>query len=168
MGECCALAFLAGNEQHGSHRSGHTGTHRAYVRRNKLHGIVNTQARRHATAGAVYIYGNVLVGVYGVEIEQLRLYRIGRIVVYRCSEKDDTFHHQTREHVHLSNVQLTFLKDIRVEILRLSSYHAVENHTVYTKMPYGIFPKIIHICCCYNLKQKRGHRPFYSFFVLQS
>ena len=158
------LAFLTRNEQYGSHGSSHTCTNGSYITGNKLHGIIDTQTGSNATARTVQIDGNILAAIYRVEIEQLCLQGVGCIIINFCTQENDTVHHQTREHIHLGNVQLTLLQDIRVQILSLRLHHVVKHHPIHTKMLGSIFSKIVHIYITFFFKirnKKRGYRPHY-------
>ena len=116
MGQRRALALGAGSQEHGSHRGRQPGADGRHVGIDELHGVVNTQSGRNRPAGRINIYLYVLFGIDRFEEKQLCLDDIGRVVVDRRTEEDDAIHHQAREDVHRSDVQLTLLDDRRRHI----------------------------------------------------
>ena len=100
----------------GAHRGRQPGADGRHVGIDELHGVVNTQSGRNRPAGRINIYLYVLFGIDRFEEEQLCLDDIGRVVVDRRAEEDDAIHHQAREDVHRSDVQLALLDDRRRHI----------------------------------------------------
>ena len=65
-----------------------------------LHGVINRHAVGHGTAGAVDIKLDVLIGVLGLEVEQLRHDKAGgRVGIDLLAEHDDTVIEQAGEDV---------------------------------------------------------------------
>ena len=146
VGQCLPLAFFTGYEQHGSHRCSHTRADSGHITGHKLHGVVDAQAGGHAATGTVEIDGNVLTRVSGIQVEKLGLQSVGRIVVNLRTQENDAVHHQTGEHIHLGDVQLTLFKNIRIKIARLRLHNIVDHHSTHAQVASGIFSKIaIHI-----------------------
>ena len=106
------LALGACTQKYGAHRGGHSGANGGNVRGYHLHGVVDSEARVHAAAGAIHVDLNVLFGVGRLQKEELRLDDVGYLVVDSGSEKDDAVHHQARKHVHLGHVELALLDDV--------------------------------------------------------
>ena len=107
----CAHTLLAGNQQNRTHRRSETRADSSHTRLDKLHRVIDAQARIHRTARRIEIEVDIPLAVHGVQIEQLRLDDIGRIVIHLGSEENHAVHHQAAEHIHLGHVQLTLLKD---------------------------------------------------------
>ena len=88
MWQCRTLTFRACHQQNGGHRSSHTRTDGSDIAGDELHGIVDAQSCRHATAWRIQVDADILTGIDGVEIQQLSLQRIGCIVINLCTEED--------------------------------------------------------------------------------
>ena len=132
MRQCRAFAFGTGYQQYGSHRSSHTCTDSSNITWNKLHGIVNTQSGIHTTARRIDIDRDILARVYRVQIEQLRLKRVCRIVIYLCTQKNNAIHHQSGEYIELSYIQLSLFENIGIQIPGLRFNHIVQHHAIHS------------------------------------
>ena len=89
VGQCVALALLAGCKQHGAHAGGDAhgvGVHR---RRDHLHGVVDGQAGVDAAARAVDIHVDGLIGIFAVQVEQLGHNQVGDLIVDGRAQEDD-------------------------------------------------------------------------------
>ena len=63
------------------------------------------------SAGSIQINGYIFTGICRIEIQQLSLNNICRIIVYLRTQKYNTVHHQTRKNIHLRNIQLAFFNN---------------------------------------------------------
>ena len=112
-----ALALLAGYEEHGSHRSSHTGADGRHVGIDILHSVIYAKAGIYRSAGRVDIEADILIGVDRIEIEELSLNDVSALIGDLSAEEDDAVHHQSREDIHLSHIELALLEDIWVHIV---------------------------------------------------
>ncbi len=65
----------------------HARANRSYGTADKLHRIINTQSGIHRTAGRIDIDGNILSRIHRIQIKQLSLQRIGRVIIYLGSQR---------------------------------------------------------------------------------
>ena len=89
VGQSVTLPRRARGEQHRAHRRALTDAVGLDVAREALHGVVDGKSRRDRTAGAVDVKLDVLLGVLGLQEQQLRHDQIGDVVVDRGAEQDD-------------------------------------------------------------------------------
>ena len=144
VGQGRPLAFGSGHQQYGCHRRRHARANRSYGTADKLHRIINTQSGIYRTAGRIDIDGNILSRIHRIQIKQLSLQRIGRVIIYLGSQEYDTIHHQTGKHIHLCHVQLTLFQNIGIEILVLRAHYVVQHLAVQAQMLHCILSKIFH------------------------
>ena len=64
-----------------------------------LHGIIDGHTRGHGTAGAVDVHLDILVGVLGLQIQQLGNHKAGGGGVDLFPQKDDPVVQQTGEDI---------------------------------------------------------------------
>ena len=157
------LACGARRKQHGPHRRGQPRTDGRHVTRDKLHRIVDTEPRRHRTARRIDVYLHILRRVDRLEKQQLCLYDVGRIVVDGGPEEDDAIHHQSREDIHRSHVQLSLLDYRRRDVGRLHRLEVVQRKAADAAVSACIFLKFAHIRIFFVRKPPRRnaapHRP---------
>ena len=144
MRQGIALALLACNEQDCSHGSGHTRANSGNVALYELHRVVDAQSCMHAAARRVYVDVDVLARVGLIQVEELSLQGVSRVVVNLRAKEYDAVHHQAREDVDLGNIQLPLFQDVGVEVLVLGADDVVQNHTVNPKMLGCVFLEIVH------------------------
>jgi hypothetical protein len=89
VGEGEALAPRAAREQQRAHAHRHAEADRLHLGRDELHGVVDRQAGVDRAAGRVDVQGDVLVGVLGLQVQQLRHHEVGDLLVDRLAEEDD-------------------------------------------------------------------------------
>ncbi|CAN4073406.1 O-acetyl-ADP-ribose deacetylase, partial [Dysosmobacter welbionis] len=77
VGQSNALALGAGGQQKRAHAGGHADADGGYVALHVLHGVVDGHAVSDGAAGAVDIQLDVLVGVLGLQIQQLGNHKAG-------------------------------------------------------------------------------------------
>lgn len=146
-----ALALLACHEKHRRHGSRHACADSGNVARDKLHGVVYPETSRDTSARRIDVYGDILVRVAAVKVQQLRLQGVCRIVVDLRAEEYDAVHHQSREDIHLRHIKLTLLEDVRVHILAvhihrrlaLEAHDIIYKHTVHAQMLGCVFSEIV-------------------------
>ena len=63
------------------------------------------------TTRRIEIQIDIALAIRRVQIEQLRLDDIRRVVIHLGAEENHAVHHQAAEHIHLRHVQLTLLED---------------------------------------------------------
>ena len=91
-----AFALGARRQQHGAHAGRLADAIGVHIASEKLHGVVDGQARRHAAAGRVDVEMNVLLRIRHLQKEQLCDDDIGNRVVHWHAEEDDAVHQQAR------------------------------------------------------------------------
>ena len=89
MREGQALARRARGQQHRGGRGGLPEADGGDVGLDELHRVVDGEQRRDVAAGAVDVDVDVLVGVLGLEVQQLGADQVGDRVVDRRAEEDD-------------------------------------------------------------------------------
>src|SRR5215211_3899591 len=94
------LALGAGGEQEGPHRGGHAQGRSRYVGLDELHGVVDRKSCRNAAARGVDVQVDVLLGVLTLEVQQLRHYGVGHLVIYGGPKEDDAVLEEPRVDVH--------------------------------------------------------------------
>ena len=77
----------------------HTDADGGHVALDVLHGVVDRHTGGDASAGAVDIHLNVLVGVLRLQIEELRHHKAGGGIIYLFAKEHDTVVEQTGEDV---------------------------------------------------------------------
>ena len=97
MGQGVALARGAGTEQELPHAGGQPDADGRDVRLDVLHGVVDGQAVGDRATGRVDVEGDVLVGVLGLEEDQLGADQVGRHLVDRAADEDDALLEQLLE-----------------------------------------------------------------------
>jgi len=86
-------------QKHSRHAGGLSYADGAHVVLDELHRIVNRQARRDRSAGAVDVQRNIAVRVFGFEEQQLGNDQIRNVVVNRRADEDDAVAKQPRINV---------------------------------------------------------------------
>ncbi len=119
VGQGAPLALGAGRQQERAHRRGHPHADRVHRRPEVLHRVVDRHARRDDAARRVDVEIDVLVGVVGLEKEQLGDDDVGDVVVDRRAHEDDPVHQQPREDVVGTLAPAGALDDVR----RIESGH---------------------------------------------
>ena len=76
--------------------------HRADVRLDELHRVVDRQPRVDAAAGRVDVERDVLFGILALEVQQLRDHEVRDLVVDRRAQEDDALVEQPRVDVELA------------------------------------------------------------------
>src|SRR5262245_147816 len=87
--ERVALAVRARRQQHRRRRRGLADADRLHVRLDVLHRVVDREQRRDLAPGRVDVHGDVLVGVFALEMQQLGDHQVRDRVVDRRAEEDD-------------------------------------------------------------------------------
>jgi len=90
-----ALAGRPADEQQRPHRHRDPAAHGRDVRLDELHRVVDRQARVDDPAGRIDVHLDVLVGVFGLEVQQLRDDEVGDVVVDRAADEDDALAQQS-------------------------------------------------------------------------
>ena len=88
-GQGQALARRAGRQQHGGGRGGLPEADRGDVGLDVLHRVVDGEQRGDVATGGVDVDVDVLVGVLGLEVQQLGADQVGDRVVDRRAQEDD-------------------------------------------------------------------------------
>ena len=96
IGQDEALAFGAATQQKGTHRRGLADAHRADIRLDEAHRVVNRQPRRHRAAGAVNVKMHVLVGILGLQKQELRDNQVRHVILNRTDDKDHSLFQEPR------------------------------------------------------------------------
>ena len=139
-----AFAFGSRSHQHGGHRCGHTCADGAHIGRHKLHCVVDAQSRVYRTARRIQINRNILGVIDRFKEKQLSLNDVCHVIVNGHAKEDDAVHHQTREHVHRSHVQLAFLNDVRRDVTVVNRRsEAVVGQAADASVSDGIFPEFV-------------------------
>src|SRR5829696_3071159 len=94
------LVLGAGGEQEGPHRGGHPEGCRGDVGLDELHGVVDRKSCRDAATRGVDVEVDVLLWVLALEVQELRHYGVGHLVIYGGPEEDDAVLQQSRVDVH--------------------------------------------------------------------
>ena len=89
VGQRHALARRPAGQEQRAHRHRDAEADRLHVAADELHGVVDRQPRVDDAAGRVDVEGDVLVGVLGLEMEQLGDDQVRDLVVDRGAEEDD-------------------------------------------------------------------------------
>ena len=89
VGQRHALALRAPGQQQRAHRHRDADADRLHVRLDELHRVVDRQARVDRAARRVDVERDVLLGVLGLEVQQLRDDQVGDLVVDGRAEEDD-------------------------------------------------------------------------------
>ena len=89
VGQRHALALRAAGQQQRAHRHRDADADRLHVGLDELHRVVDRQARVHRAARRVDVERDVLVGVLGLQVQQLGHDQVGDLVVDRRAEEDD-------------------------------------------------------------------------------
>ncbi len=84
-----ALARRPTGQQQRSHRHRDADADGVDVGLDELHRVVDRQARIDRAAGRVDVQRDVLFGVVGLQVQQLRHDQVGDLVVHRRAEEDD-------------------------------------------------------------------------------
>ena len=95
IGQREALRLLAGREQHRGHRRGLAEADGLDIGLDVLHRVVDGQSGRDRAAGRVDVDGDVLLGILGLEEQQLRDDQVRDVVVDGLAEEDDVVFEQT-------------------------------------------------------------------------
>ncbi len=96
VGQRIALARRAGGQQHGRHRGRHADADRADRCPQVLHRVVDREAGVDDAAGRVDVQADVLLGVLGLEEQQLGDDEVGEVILDRVAEEDDPLAKQAR------------------------------------------------------------------------
>ena len=99
VGQGDALALGAGAQQERAHTGSHADADGGHVALDILHGVIDGHAVRHGAAGAVDIQLDVLVGVLGLQIQQLGHHQGRGGGVDLLAQKDDPVIQQPGEDV---------------------------------------------------------------------
>src|SRR5215208_181582 len=94
------LVLGAGGQQEGPHRGGHAEGRSRNVGFDELHGVVDRKSCRDAAAGGVDVEVDVLLWVLALQVQELRHYGVGHLVIYGGPQEDDAVLQQSRVDVH--------------------------------------------------------------------
>src|ERR671921_270267 len=100
VGQGVPLFLGAGGEQEGPHRSGHPEGRRGDVGLDELHGVVDRKSCRDAASWGIDVEVDVLLWVLALQVQELRHYGVGDLVIYWGPEEDDAVLEQPRVDVH--------------------------------------------------------------------
>src|SRR5712692_38319 len=90
------LAVRSSRQQHGRHGVGHADADRRDRRPDVLHGVVDGKPRGDVAAWAVDVQGDLLLGVFRLEKEQLRHDQVGDLVIDGSPDEYDAVLEQPR------------------------------------------------------------------------
>ena len=96
IGQRETFAFGSGAKQHRAHARGHAQAIGGHVAREKLHRVVNRQARRDRAARRIDVDVDVLLAVFHLQKEQLRDDQVRDVIVDRRADKNDAVLEQAR------------------------------------------------------------------------
>ena len=91
-----ALPLRAPGEQNGADRHGDPDAHRAHVRLDELHRVVDREPGVDVAARRVDVERDVVLGILGLEMEELRVHDVRDLVVDLGAEKDDALIEEAR------------------------------------------------------------------------
>ena len=114
MRECGStkrLPWRAGGEQHRGGRGGLTDADRRHVGLDVLDRVVDREETRDLATGRVDVDRDVLVGVFALEVQELRHHQVGDRVVDRRAEEDDALLEETRVDVERPLTAVRLLDD---------------------------------------------------------
>src|SRR5215216_1880368 len=94
------LVLGTGGEQEGPHRRRHAEGRSRDVGLDELHGVVDRKTGRDAAARGVDVEVDVLFGVLALEVQELRHYGVGHLIIHGCPEEDDAVLEKPRVDVH--------------------------------------------------------------------
>src|SRR5918997_1577712 len=94
------LVLGAGGEQEGPHRGGHPEGRRGDVGFDELHGVVDRKSCRDAATRGIDVEVDVLLWILALQVQELRHYGVGDLVIYWGPEEDDAVLEQPRVDVH--------------------------------------------------------------------
>mmetsp|Transcript_11770 Transcript_11770/g.17156 ORF Transcript_11770/g.17156 Transcript_11770/m.17156 type:complete len:283 (+) Transcript_11770:105-953(+) len=97
-----SLPGRTSSEEKGTHRSGHTEADGLNVAGDEFHGVVDGEAGGDGSTGGVDVEGDVLVGIFVGEVEELGDENVGDFVVDVGSEEEDAVFEEARDYVDLA------------------------------------------------------------------
>src|SRR5450759_782819 len=101
VGQRGALALGAPGQEYRAHRHGDADTGRLHVGLDELHRVVNGQSGVHGAPGRVDVDGNVLVRVFGLQVDQLSDDQVGDLIIDRRAQEDDPLVEKPVSYTHL-------------------------------------------------------------------
>src|SRR5919109_3220317 len=94
-----ALLPRAAGEQERTHAHRYPDADRLHVRLDELHRVVDREAGVDAAARRVYVEADVLVGIFGLEMQQLRDDQVRNVLVDRGAEEHDPLVEKARVNI---------------------------------------------------------------------
>ena len=89
VGQRHALALRAAGQQQRAHRHRDADADRLHVGLDELHRVVDRETRVHRPAGRVDVERDVLVGILGLQVQELGHDQVRDLVVHGRAEEDD-------------------------------------------------------------------------------
>ena len=89
VGQRHALALRPAGEQQRAHRHRDADADRRHVGLDEVHRVVDRQTRVHRPAGRVDVERDVLVGILGLQVQELGHDQVGDLIVHGRAEEDD-------------------------------------------------------------------------------
>ena len=94
--ERAALVLGPAGEQNGSDRHRDSNAHRAHVRLDELHRVVDRETRTDVAAGRIDVERDVLLGILGLEVKELSVDDVCDLIVDCRADEDNSFVQQPR------------------------------------------------------------------------
>src|SRR4029450_2172891 len=107
------LALRSRTEQHRSHACSHPEAIGRHIACEKLHRIINRQARSDRAARRIDIDVNVLFRVLNLQKQQLGNHKISDVIIHRRSDEDDAILEQSRVNIIAALASARLLHDHR-------------------------------------------------------
>src|SRR3954454_21146641 len=89
VGQRHAFALRPAGQQQRAHRHRDADADRLHVGLDEVHRVVDRQARVHRPAGRVDVDRDVLVGILGLQVQELGHDQVGDLIVHGRAEEDD-------------------------------------------------------------------------------
>src|SRR4051794_3124235 len=142
VGERRALARRAAGQDQRAHRHGDAAADRGHVGLDEAHRVVDRQPGVDHAARRVDVHLDVLVGVIGLQMQQLRDDEVGDRVVDRLADEDDPLAQQARIDVERALAARVLLND-----------HGYEWH--YVQPPSCVFLPMVASSATHELQEPR-------------
>ena len=113
IGQGDALSPCTGGQQERAHAGSHADADGGHVALDILHGIVDGHTRGNGTAGAVDVHLDILVGVLGLQIQQLGHHQAGGGIIDLFAQEDDAVVQQPGKDVIRTLTPVGLLHNIR-------------------------------------------------------
>jgi len=89
FGRAQALAPCSAGEDERTGRHRHAVADGLHVGADVLHRVIDREARMQRAAGGVHVHGDILVGVVGLEVNELGDHQVRELVVDGLADEDD-------------------------------------------------------------------------------